>query len=189
MSKIQTVIIDNYLPEEEFSHLKKETLEEMGTSIMHPSFYDLKTTVDHPYINIADIMLNAASEYYDLESIVGYEIWTHNNTRPGGRHTDKDDMYYEITGKERHPVCTIVYYLNVDHFLKDGRLKLDNIATIVPKENRVVIFPPGVWHEVEKYEGDRVSIVMNPWNTLVYTDPNDIPEEEQNAFWGDMESL
>lgn len=183
MSKIQTVIIDNYLSDQEFSILKKETLHEMGTSIMYPTYYDLETTIDHPYVNIADIMLNAASKYYDLKSIVGYEIWTHNNTRPSGRHTDKDDIYYEITGKEIHPVCTIVYYINVDRFLKNGRLNLENIATIVPKENRLVIFPPGVWHEVQKYEGERVSIVINPWNSSIYTDPDNIPEKERSAFW------
>lgn len=187
MSKTQTVIIDNYLPEEEFSKLKKETLKDMNGSVMQPSYYDKKMTIDHPYINIADIMLDVASQYYDLSSMVGYEIWTHNNTRPNGRHTDKDDIYYEVTGKEKRPICTIVYYINVDHFLKDGRLKLETIATIIPKENRVVIFPPGIWHEVENFEGERVSIVMNPWNVPVIQDPCDIPYEELPPI--DMESL
>ena len=46
-------------------------------------------------------MIGIASKYYDLSSSIGYEFWTHNNTRPfgdsetDGWHYDKDDEEFE----------------------------------------------------------------------------------------------
>ena len=38
----------------------------------------------------------------------------------------------------------------------------------MPKENRLVIFSPGLYHGVEQFKGVRTSINVNPWNTRLY---------------------
>mgnify|MGYP001544482467 CR=1 FL=1 len=182
ISKKQLVIIDDYLPKEEFLDLKKRSLKMMGSQILYPTYYGLETTISHDYMELSDIMLYEASKHYDLKSYVGYEIWTQNNTRPAGKHTDKDDIYYEITGKEVNPICTVVYYLKVDHFLKGGKLNLESVGELIPKENRMIIFGPGLYHEVHEYEGERVSVILNPWNKPPYQNPEDVPMDEVNIF-------
>ena len=177
MSTAQVLIIDNYLEEQEFLSLKKRTLEVMGDEVLQPTYYPINNST-HKYVEISNLLIGAARKFYDLKSCIGYEIWNHNNTRPSGRHSDKDDVYYALTGKLKYPICTVVYYLNVDMFLEGGLLKLEQYGSIVPKENRVVMFGPGIFHEVEKYTGQRVSFVINPWSQPVCDGPDDVPSEE-----------
>lgn len=182
MSEAQLIVIDNYLPEKEFLDLKKRSLEMMGNEILYPTYYSINT-LSHKYSELSNILIDATKKYYNLDSCVGYEVWTHNNTRPSGRHSDKDDVYYSLTGKLKHPICTVVYYLHVDMFLDGGLLKLEQYGTMVPKENRIIIFGPGIFHEVEKFTGERVSVVLNPWNVAVCKNSDDVPNNEIQDFF------
>ena len=40
---------------------------------------------------------------------------------------------------------------------------MENGVEIKPKTNRLVLFEPGLKHRVEKFEGTRYSININPW--------------------------
>ena len=57
---------------------------------------------------------------------------------------------------------TCVYYLSIKD-LKGGNLLTEN-EVIKPVENRLVCFSPGICHSVEPFTGERVSLIMNPWN-------------------------
>ena len=44
-------------------------------------------------------MINMASQMYDFTSCIGYEFWTHYNTRPRDWHIDKDEQLKMKTGQ------------------------------------------------------------------------------------------
>ena len=93
---------------------------------------------EHSFQDFCLQMLNVAGTFFDLSSCVGYEFWTHNNTRPRGWHIDQDQKLVNTTGQTRFPLCSVVYYVKVDK-LKGGKLHVeDDIVT--PKSNRMVTF-------------------------------------------------
>jgi len=123
------------------------------------------------YINNSDIyikhLIDIADAYYDISKIVGYETWVHNSTRPEGDegdgwHYDRDELSYHVRKVFRFPIFSAVFYLKVENLI-GGRILIEE-ERIVPKQNRLVIFGPGHKHAVEEFSGDRVSIVINPWN-------------------------
>ena len=59
-------------------------------------------------------MCRRAGKYFDLSGIIGYDYWTHTNTRPMQWHHDKDETAYLKLGMARYPVCSTVYYLEVE---------------------------------------------------------------------------
>jgi|TARA_R110000803_G_scaffold19597_2_gene51179 hypothetical protein len=111
-------------------------------------------------------ILERANNYIPLESSVGYEYWTQQNTRPEGKHQDKDEKAF-MRGVERFPMCSIVFYLTVEN-LKDGKLVFDNGVEVTPVENRLVIFKKQLEHFVQPFKGSRVSVAVNPWETKLY---------------------
>ena len=56
----------------------------------------------------------------------------------------------------------MVFYTKVKN-LKGGELLIED-TIVVPKENRLVIFGPGLNHKVNEFQGERVSFNINPWN-------------------------
>ena len=120
-----------------------------------------------------DSILNKASIYFDLSSSMYYEIWEQKNTLPNGSdymgwHRDVDEILHDF-GIIKHPLCTTVYYLDIDEDLLDGKLVIRDPETsedhfVQPKPNRLVIFGPGIYHTVEEYTGYRHSIICNPWD-------------------------
>ncbi len=107
-------------------------------------------------------MIKKANYYINLTSCIGYEFWTQNNTKPRGRHQDKDEQLIARTGKLSFPLCSIIYYPIVEN-LKGGQLNVDD-AIIIPKTNRLVMMSPGMWHSVEEFTGTRISFLINPWD-------------------------
>jgi len=101
-----------------------------------------------------------ASRLYDFDGCEGYEVWTHNGTRPDW-HTDKDEALYTQTGHECYPICSIVLYMTIGE-LSGGEFESDGIL-LTPKENRLVMFDPGLAHRVREYAGARCSLAINPW--------------------------
>ena len=75
-----------------------------------------------------------------------------------GRHKDADD--------ENKRVLSVSVQLSNPSSYKGGELIVED-TIITPKENRVVIFGPGLIHKVNEFEGQRVSLSINPWNRLL----------------------
>lgn len=105
------------------------------------------------------LLIKQASRFFDLDSMVGCEYWAHYGTRPEW-HIDKDEKLQHETGEVACPLCSIVYYAQVD--VVGGAFQTESI-TVRPVTNRMVVFSPGVLHGVEAYTGTRLSVAVNPW--------------------------
>jgi hypothetical protein len=116
-------------------------------------------------------LLDIAKDYFDLSSAIGYETWIRMNTRPRDWHRDHDDRLEMTTGELKYPICTTCYYPYVADNVKDGRLCFENGTIVLPKTNRMVFFGPDVYHNVEPFTGERISILLNPWNETLCQTP------------------
>jgi hypothetical protein len=123
---------------------------------------------DHIFRSLCLQMMVKAHHYVDLTSCIGYEFWSHNNTRPrGGWHQDKDEQLKIRTGEINFPLCSLIYYPIVEN-LKGGQLHIED-DIITPITNRLIIMEPGKWHCVQEFTGNRVSFLVNPWNKNLNT--------------------
>lgn len=120
---------------------------------------------DVTYNNIIDeyvsIILSEANKYYDLTNMVGYESWS-NYGNPIFWHYDKDEYLWNTEETLKTPICSIVYYGIINN-LNGGRFTTET-EIITPKDNRLLIFSPGIFHSAEDYSGERLSIAINPWD-------------------------
>ena len=107
-------------------------------------------------------ILSVVSRSFDLSSMSGIEQWAHDGTKPDW-HVDKDEVLFKRTGALATPLCSIVFYANVNS-LTDGKFLTEDM-TVTPKTNRMLAFGPGVRHGVEDFTGARVSVAINPWTT------------------------
>jgi len=105
------------------------------------------------------LLLRQASKYFDLSSMVGAEYWAHYGTRPDW-HVDKDEKLYEQTGELKFPICSVVYYADIDVV---GGNFVTTTDTVRPITNRMIVFAPNLLHSVEPYTGTRLSVAVNPW--------------------------
>lgn len=105
-------------------------------------------------------ILKAASRAFDLSGMAGIEQWSHYGTKPDW-HVDKDEALHKRTGKLACPICSIVFYADVDNLF--GGSFMTREMTVTPKTNRLVVFGPNVLHGVEAYHGTRMSVAVNPW--------------------------
>ena len=110
-------------------------------------------------------LLLLAGEYFNLKDQVGFESWGHITSRPDW-HIDQDELA-EQNGLIERPLCSIVYYPHVR--LIRGGFFLTETEIIKPKTNRAIIFSSGIEHSVEPWEGERISVAINPWSFLPYT--------------------
>ena len=117
---------------------------------------------NHKFQDFCCKFIDIASNFYDMSSCVGYEFWTHYNTRPRDWHIDKDEQLKMKTGRSRLPLCSMVYYAYVDK-LRGGNLHVED-DIITPRSNRLVIFSPGKYHCVEPFLGKRITLCVNPWS-------------------------
>ena len=140
--------------------LSPELLELLDKPLEELDWYPLEH--EHKYKKFCIDILTIASRYFDFSNIVGYEFWGQQNTKPNTWHYDKDEKLYDKERKLVFPVCSTIYYLAVSD-LEGGRLIVED-DVITPKTNRLVIFPPGKYHTVENFKGNRISLLVNPWN-------------------------
>lgn len=154
MKKI--ILVDDLFQEKELQSLKNR----LGNFQTGERWYDYNS--GHMFSDVCLDLIKSASYYYDTSDCVGYEFWTHNNSRPSTWHYDKDEKHFKKYNEYKFPICSIVFYLRVEN-LNGGRLWLKN-TKIKPKENRLIIFPPGYYHYVEEFTGIRHSILVNPWD-------------------------
>ena len=142
------IVIDDALPEIPSVNIEGIT------------WYDLEEV--HPNKVLCLTILHLAGQYADLSDTIGYELWSHTSGKLGW-HYDKDDILCTEEGELNFPLCSTVYYLEASK-LRGGELLLGNDLVVVPKPNRLVIFPPGKYHTVKPYEGNRISLNINPWS-------------------------
>ena len=159
------VVLDNVLSDKDFSYLK-ELLELLIIVSPNTMWYEIEKYEDPSFKQLRTI----AGNYFDLSNLVGYEAWIHNNTIPvgdndDGWHKDRDELSYHVRKIFRFPICSMVFYTDIKN-LQGGELLVED-TTITPKENRLVIFSPGLLHKVNEFEGKRVSLSINPWNRLL----------------------
>ena len=105
-------------------------------------------------------ILNRVASVFDLSCMVGIEQWAHYGTKPDW-HVDKDETLSTRTGQLATPICSIVFYAEIDK-LTNGKFMTKDIS-VTPKTNRLVAFSPGTLHGVEDYTGTRMSVAINPW--------------------------
>ena len=145
-------VVDNITTLQEFAQQNNKNRTE--------KWYSLKD--DHLFVDFCKKMIEIASNPFDLSSCVGYEFWTHNDTVPKDWHIDKDEQMKIKEGVTRFPLCSMVYYVQVED-LRGGKLHIED-DIITPKTNRLVIFSPGKYHCVEPFLGKRTTYCLNPWS-------------------------
>jgi len=159
MNENKVIIIENTFSKNKLFNFQ-ESIKKLNNSNKDECWYDLNQ--EHEYSIICNDLLNECSKYYNLSSCIGYEFWTQNNRRPCSWHYDKDEIHYELVKEYKFPICSIVYYPIVNNLI-GGKLHIEH-QIITPYENMMVIFPPGSYHYVEKFEGNRCSVLVNPWD-------------------------
>ena len=122
----------------------------------------------HEHKAMCRMILEKAGNHFNIPSdVLGYEYWTHVNTKPNDSHQDKDEVAYLKHGISRFPLFSTVFYLEVEN-LMGGELVFEEGIEVIPKINRLVIFKAGLEHHVRTFKGHRVSIAVNPWSTKLY---------------------
>jgi len=152
-------IIDDFLQKSELHFLQKNIKESY-----YMKWYDLND--DHFFKDICLYMCFYAKRHFKIvDDIVGYDNWCHCNPQEVKWHNDKDEELLRQTGNLSFPLCSIVYYFNVDDDLIGGDLYFDNGVNLKPKNNRLVLFGPSLFHGVNKHKGSRSSFLVNPWKS------------------------
>ena len=114
-----------------------------------------------------------ADLHFPMEDVWGYEIWEKNN-ESSPLHYDKDESLYERRDILSYPICSIIYYYEVKD-LVGGELVSPGNWSVTPKHNRLVIFEPGVPHEVLAFTGTRKAVLVNFWRERLGTIPKNFP--------------
>ena len=153
------IVLDNVLDQDSTTRLH----ESIDESTRNPFFYKLGQS--HFYDDFSYAMLDVASHYFELKSCIGYEFWTRLNRCVGGWHRDKDEKLFDEQGIIKYTLCSIIYYPYIDN-MKGGELLLES-DVITPKTNRMVIFASGILHNVESFTGNRISMMVNAWDSYV----------------------
>lgn len=147
--------------------IKEDIYSETNRKFIYDNYYDNKKSLNVSWIDKDNLplclsnLVEFASKEFDLSDTVGYELWTHYNTKPDW-HYDKDETLYNETKLMRFPICSIVYYPLIEN-ITGGKFITEDIS-ISPKTNMAITFSPGVLHNVEPYIGNRFSLLLNPWS-------------------------
>lgn len=156
------VIQDNFLSETEHANLF-DLFITRGFAIDRDQWYDRGS------LWFADLMTDESRKYFSFENdYIGYEV--HANTAAVRPHRDKDELLARVSeGKEiLYPLVGIVYYLKVTADNGGELVFLEDGVTVIPKNNRLVIFQRDLLHGVNPIlkNHQRISIGINPWNKL-----------------------
>lgn len=183
------IILDDVIHQDCFEKLQKDFLGFIDGSTDEDWFL---LNTKHYFQDFCLSLINLAGTYYNLSTCGGYEFWIHEHTKPPTWHIDNDERRRTENNVMIFPLCSIVYYLQVENLI-GGELKishnnnvrlnstnavyeevrnnyLDNKSDdiIVPKTNRIVMFPSGKFHNVNSFTGKRIALVINPWDINKY---------------------
>lgn len=148
--------IKNFLPEKVLLSIPKHR----GFNPFSTKWYDCPLEREYQ-----QYIIEEASSFVDLSSMVGIEEWFHNPCFIDlpGEHYDKNEKLWLENRHLEFPLCSCVLYLKVEN-LMGADLLVDRRIKITPESNKLVLMKPGVIHEVTSYEsGVRTSINLNPW--------------------------
>jgi len=106
-------------------------------------------------------IMDYAMQFYDLSQMHSCESWVNYNQVSHVLHTDHDMKHFVLTGEERYPICTIIFYPEAS-CTADGWLEVRG-QIVRPVTNRIVCFGPAIPHIVRPFTGTRISVVYNPW--------------------------
>jgi hypothetical protein len=157
------VIIDNALTEE-------ERLSILTAFANGPGKYDGTNSGKNKWIDVEDFdkqdfplnaIIDVAKYKFDLTNMVGVECWSHYGVGVG-YHVDKDEKVWTDTGEVKTPMCSIVYYAQVENLVGGRFLSIEK--NIMAKTNRLIMFSPGLIHGVEQFTGTRNIVAINPWS-------------------------
>ena len=162
-----TVILDDVIHRDSLNSLQSDFFSKIRDNPIKEKWYSYDE--DHLFKDICTPFLQLANSYFDLSSCTGYEFWIQNNSRPSRRRLDKDQQLLKEKGIYSFPLCSIIYYIFVDENLVGGKLDIEDDIIITPKTNRMIIFPPGRYHYVQPFQGQRVSLLINPWDKSKYS--------------------
>ena len=162
-----TVILDDVIHRDSLNSLQSDFFSKIRDNPIKEKWYSYDE--DHLFKDICTPFLQLANSYFDLSSCTGYDFWIQNNRRPSRRHLDKDQQLLKEKGIYSFPICSIIYYISVDENLVGGKLDIEDDIIITPKTNRMIIFPPGRYHYVQPFQGQRVSLLINPWDKSKYS--------------------
>jgi len=167
MKKFDVHVIDDALDKDSNVAVCRSAVEHEGKwapPIDDLDIYWFDMDQDHPCKKECMTLLEIGGKHIDISSAIGYETWIRINTRPAGWHCDQDDRLNLTENKTSYPLCSMVYYPYVDEDLKGGKLEFEDGRKFTPKTNRLIVFGPGIRHNVEEnYVGDRISLALNPW--------------------------
>lgn len=153
------IILDNVLTDTEISPILEYY--ESNNRSTNFEWFDKNINDNINKNHFISKLLKLTHQYIDLSTMVGFETWSHYNTKPGW-HLDKDESLYHSTGEVSFPLCSIVYYLSIENL--EGGNFVTETEIIKPKNNRLIIFSPGLYHSVEKFTGKRLIIAIAPWD-------------------------
>ena len=127
-----------------------------------------KKEIDSEYKIYVDFLIGIAKDFYNIDGYIGYELWSHTDPKKNLEfHYDKDELLYNKKKQNSFPLLSIVFYPKIRN-LKGGRLYLEKDMIINPKENRLVLFPEGIYHGTSDYnkDGQRISFLINLWDKI-----------------------
>lgn len=195
---MNTVILDDVIQKGCFNGLQRKYLDNISGPAIE-KWYLWNT--EHYFREFCTSLINLAGTYYNLETCGGYEFWVHNHTKPPTWHVDNDERRRIEDGVLVFPLCSIVYYLCVEdlvggelHISHNNEIELFSSNTLyedvrenrldgqvddifIPRPNRMIIFPPGKFHNVNSFTGKRVTLVINPWDVSKYKYPDYVHHE------------
>ena len=124
--------------------------------------------IENEYKIYVDFLIEIAKDFYDINKYIGYELWSHTDPKKNLEfHYDKDELLFKKNNQNSFPLISIVFYPKIRN-LKGGRLYLEKDMIINPKENRLVLFPEGIYHGTSDYnkDGQRISFLINLWDKI-----------------------
>ena len=91
----------------------------------------------HYFQDFCLFLINITSKYYDLSKCGGYEFWIHNHTRPPKWHIDNDERRRIEDNIMIFPLCSIVYYLQVEDII-NGELRISHNEEIKLNSTNII---------------------------------------------------
>ena len=149
------IVIDDFFSKNDHVEILRQYESDMFPD--HDSYFKRDT---HAFI---EKIISSSRKYVDYGNHVGYEM--HYNGSVLNPHRDKDQDLFFKTKEQVFPLIGLVYYIKAKGtggelvFPEDG-------ASISPRERRLIIFERHMLHLVNEFQGERVSLGINPWDNI-----------------------